>query len=407
MPFSRIRLPLLPSSGSRRRCLDGPFTKPRPSSIPPSSSALVVASGLIGHWLAKALRVADYGWKFGVILFAILASTVMVIRGWPPKLGVDLGGGSILVYKVDETKTEWRPEKMDSLVTSISKRVNPGGQKEISVQSLGNDMVEIVMPSVSGSTAKEKQAEAEEIRKIIRTTGALEFRIVATKRRQRIADRNGQGGKEEISRRFPPSTVIIRDRKTGKEVAKWVPVREQEVDKIKGDPAALMVGKIPFLDKDGKPVIGKDGKELEKEVWEVLVLAPESDAYNVTGADIRDSRPSIDQETAMPEVLFSFNPTGGAKFGRLTGEHVPDRRFPVSPGDRAGRRIANGPHPAERRSTDSGRITGNFTQQEVNESGGYHQRRQPAGRPGADAGPRHDDRGHAGAGDHPAEQAAR
>ena len=71
---------------------------------------------------------------------------------------------------------------MDSLLVSISKRVNPGGQKEISVKSLGNDMVEIVMPSVSGSTAKEKQAEAEEIRKIIRTTGALEFRIVATKR---------------------------------------------------------------------------------------------------------------------------------------------------------------------------------------------------------------------------------
>ena len=107
---------------------------------------------------------------------------VVIIRGWPPKLGVDLGGGSILVYKVDETKTVWRPDKMDSLLTSISKRVNPGGQKEISVKSLGTDMVEIVMPSVSGSTAKEKQVEAEEIRKIIRTTGALEFRIVATKR---------------------------------------------------------------------------------------------------------------------------------------------------------------------------------------------------------------------------------
>ena len=142
----------------------------------------MIGSGLIGHWLAKALRAADYGWKFGIILFAILASVVVVFRGWPPKLGVDLGGGSILVYKVDETKTEWRPEKMDSLMASIGKRVNPGGQKEISVQSLGNDMVEIVMPSVSGSTDKEKQVEAEEIRKIIRTTGALEFRIVATKR---------------------------------------------------------------------------------------------------------------------------------------------------------------------------------------------------------------------------------
>ena len=141
---------------------------------------LVVASGLLGNWLAKVLRAAGYGWKFAVILFSLLASLVVIIFGWPPRLGVDLGGGSILVFKVDETKTDWRPDKMDSLLASISKRVNPGGQKEISVRSLGTDMVEIVMPSISGSTAKEKQAEADEIRKIIRTTGALEFRIVAT-----------------------------------------------------------------------------------------------------------------------------------------------------------------------------------------------------------------------------------
>ena len=65
---------------------------------------LIVASGFLGHWLGKALRAVDYGWKFGVILFAVFASVVVLIRGWPPKLGVDLGGGSILVYKVDETQ---------------------------------------------------------------------------------------------------------------------------------------------------------------------------------------------------------------------------------------------------------------------------------------------------------------
>ena len=183
---------------------------------------LVVASSLIGHWLAKALRVTDYGWKFGVILFAILASAVVVFLGWPPKLGVDLGGGSILVYKVDETKTDWRPEKMDSLLASIGKRVNPGGQKEISVKSLGNDMVEIVMPSVSGSTKEEKQAEAEEIRKIIRTTGALEFRIVATKRDNESLIEMAKAERKK----YPVNslkTVIISDPKTGKAVGQVVP----------------------------------------------------------------------------------------------------------------------------------------------------------------------------------------
>ena len=323
---------------------------------------IVIASSFIGHWLAKALRVAEYGWKFGVILFAILASAVIVIRGWPPKLGVDLGGGSILVYKVDETKTDWRPDKMDSLVTSISKRVNPGGQKEISVRSLGTDMVQIVMPSVSGSTAKDKQAEADEIRKIIRTTGALEFRIVATKRDD---EQLLEKAKEE-RKKFPviprtPVTVSYQSKS-----AKWVPVRDKEVDKMKGDDAAMMVGKIPLLDEYGKPIMGKDGKEMEKEVWEVLVLNPESEAYNVTGADIRDSRPSIDQETATPEVLFSFNPAGGARFGRLTGEHVPIGNFKYRLAIVLDDVLQTAPT-LQSAISDSGRITGNFTQQEVND----------------------------------------
>ena len=47
----------------------------------------------------------------------------------------------------------------------------------------------------------------------------------------------------------------------------------------------MMVGKITVKDEEGK--------EVEKDVWEVLVLGPESDAYNVTGGDIRDARAAI------------------------------------------------------------------------------------------------------------------
>ncbi|MGO9112423.1 MAG: protein translocase subunit SecD [Thermoguttaceae bacterium] len=322
---------------------------------------LVVASSLVGQWLAKALRVADYGWKFGVILFAILASAVVVIRGWPPKLGVDLGGGSILVYKVDETKTVWRPEKMDSLLTSISKRVNPGGQKEISVKSLGNDMVEIVMPSVSGSTAKEKQAEADEIRNIIRKTGALEFRIVATKRDNESLIEMAKAERKKFPVEADPSkqkTVIIKDPKTGKDLAKWCRVRDEEADKLKGDDAAMMVGKVKVKDDQGK--------EVEKEVWEVLVLSPENDAYNVTGGDVRDAKSGIDQETATPDVLFSFNSVGGAKFGRVTGDHVPIGNFQYRLAIVLDDVLETAPN-IHNQITDNGQITGNFKQHEVDE----------------------------------------
>ena len=177
----------------------------------------------------------------------------------------------------------------------------------------------------------------------------------------------------------------IKDPKTGKELAKWCRVRDQEVDKIKGDEAAMMVGNIKVKDSDSK--------EVEKEDWEVLVLTPESEAYNVTGADIRDARASVDEETAMPEVLFSFNASGGEKFGRVTGEHVPVGDFRYKLAIVLDNELQTAPT-LQSKITDSGRITGNFTQKEVEEIVGNHQRRQPARRPGADAGPRHDHRGH-------------
>src|SRR5271169_4278062 len=87
---------------------------------------LVVASFVLGGLLARALRMADFGWKFSLIIFAALSSAIIVHRGWPPKLGVDLGGGSILVYQVDPNQREHVDEKtMEQLVTSLSERINP------------------------------------------------------------------------------------------------------------------------------------------------------------------------------------------------------------------------------------------------------------------------------------------
>ena len=110
----------------------------------------------------------------------------------------------------------------------------------------------------------------------------------------------------------------------------------------------------------------KDGKEVERDVWEVLVLSPESEASNVTGGDVRDARASIDQETATPEVLFSFNSAGGLKFGRLTGDHVPVGEFKYYLAIVLDDELQTAPT-INSVITDNGRITGNFTQKEVDE----------------------------------------
>lgn len=275
----------------------------------------------------------------------------------PPKSGADQRPRWILVYKVDEQKCVWRPDKMDSLVVAISHRINAHWWNGISVKGLGTNTVQIVMPSVSGSTAQEKAVKAEEIRKIIRTTGALEFRIIATKRDNESLIEMAKAERKKFPADYD-KIVYIKDPKTGKELAKWCRVRDQEVDKIKGDEAAMMAGIIKVKDSDSK--------EIEKEDWEVLVLAPESEAYNVTGTDIRDARASVDEVTAMPEVLFSLNSSGGKKFARVTGEHVPVGDFRYKLAIVLDNELQTAPV-LQSKITDSGRVTGTFTTKEVRE----------------------------------------
>src|SRR4026207_2098266 len=62
---------------------------------------ILIGSFVVGFMLARSLRMADYGVKFGVVIFSIVASVVVCILGWPPKLGIDLSGGVVLVYEVD------------------------------------------------------------------------------------------------------------------------------------------------------------------------------------------------------------------------------------------------------------------------------------------------------------------
>ncbi len=303
--------------------------------------------------------------KLSIISLAIVIAAAFLVgrtaaaepAAAPSKSGADQRPRWILVYKVDEHKCVWRPEKMDSLVAVISHRINAHWWNGISVKGVGGNMVQIEMPSVNGGTALEKAAKAEEIRKVIRTTGALEFRILATKR-----DNESLIEMAKVERKKSPAdydkVVYIKDPKTGKELAKWCRVRDQEVDKVKGDEAAMMAGTIKVKDSDNK--------EIEKEDWEVLVLAPESNAYDVTGADIRDARADIDPNTTLPEALFSFSPAGGTKFGRLTGEHVPIGDFRYRLAIVLDDVLQTAPNLMSR-ITQSARITGNFTTAEVRE----------------------------------------
>jgi SecD/SecF fusion protein len=158
---------------------------------------------IVGSRIAKALRMKDIGGRVGVILSVLIATLGILAFGWPPKLGIDLKGGVILVYEVDVqsrtaaqgagtqakgdqtggTNTAGDPNAaptgsgfdMPSLIVALTRRINPGGTKEIVIRPFGERQVEIIIPDVD-------PLEIERIKKTISTAGMLEFRIVANGR---------------------------------------------------------------------------------------------------------------------------------------------------------------------------------------------------------------------------------
>ena len=246
----------------------------------------------LAWFLSKSLRVADMWGRLATVLVAAAAGGVVCWMGWPPRLGIDLKGGVILVYEIDQAKQGEKredgeaagPVDMDKLVAAVSRRVNPGGQKEVTVRRFGLDQLEVIVPEVD-------QAEVDLIKKTVSSAGVLEFRITANSedaRHQRAI---------ELASRSPGETVVDG----GKAVARWV-----QLDTAKMDPAENR-GLVTRVAADGRT--------------EALVIL---DNMNVTGGFLARAASGYDSSMA-PCVNFAFRQEGAVLFQVLTSQNLPDR----------------------------------------------------------------------------------
>src|ERR1700740_995959 len=116
-----------------------------------------------------------FGWKIALIVGFTLAGLYSM---WPPaqklKLGIDLSGGTILVYEVITDNTN-RSVVMEDLISAPKKRADPEGVKEISIRNVGGNRIEIILPQASNE-------EVEEVKKMLTDQGSLEFRILANRK---------------------------------------------------------------------------------------------------------------------------------------------------------------------------------------------------------------------------------
>jgi len=328
---------------------------------------LTVAVPTLLTWLAaKSLRFSDSWGRLATVLVAATAGAVITWLGWPPRLGIDLKGGVILVYEVDSARQstgqvgdaagrieqllatqdggagsvvrmagnrisvqlstpdavarealvkgidqidfgdaevrlvgkktagdrldldfdvsgQAAPVDMDKLVAAVSRRVNPGGQKEVTVRRYGLEQLEVIIPDV-------EQSEVDYIKGVVSSAGVLEFRITANPedpRHKRAI---------ELGQRSAGTTVSDG----GRAIGRWVQLDTEKFN--------------PLEQRDLVTRSMSDGRV------EVLVLL---DRFNVTGGYLTRATSSYDQEL-QPCVNFSFNSSGAALFGTLTGQNLPD-----------------------------------------------------------------------------------
>jgi SecD/SecF fusion protein len=112
--------------------------------------------------------------------------------------GIDLAGGTILVYEVnlekslarqgktaapgEENATGLSSDDIRKLAESLKRRIDPADLRNVVVRPVGTTRVEIILP-YAGSTSGEKTGANEdfvqEVKGLVRQVGRLEFRILA------------------------------------------------------------------------------------------------------------------------------------------------------------------------------------------------------------------------------------
>jgi len=317
---------------------------------------VLVVPFLIGGWLARVWRMPDYGWKFRVVLITLVCGVAVVANsasiGWTNiKLGIDLSGGAILIYQIDDSKSEGDIESKE-LIEAIQLRVDPTGLSDVSVRPYGSKQIEITIPNIDDD-------ELDLIKAKLRQAGVLEFRILANTNSTKPAHTEAL----DLARaQDDPTIKVITRTETDKDgnkvkvpLARWVPIaRETDEDKkgqYKLDPNQLD-------DALTRPITNAAGEETG---YEVLVLI---DEYNVTGDYLSVVRSDRDQRSGDLAVAFEMNSRGAPKFGSLTGAHVPEGQVEYGLGIVMDGRLISAPKLKDRIS-DRGQITGNFSRTEI------------------------------------------
>ncbi len=340
------------------------------------AAAVLIVPFFLGGYFAKKFRMPTYGTRFGWVLLAITVS-IVVLTNRLPGLGVDLSGGTILVYEVDSSKAVEAEAESGAAITSedllepLTRRINPSGTQEIQIRPYGQSQIEIIVPEVN-------QQEIDRIKSLIEEAGVLRFAILANERQhgpqinaaveqasstnggvrtsENVVDANGDtiafwanvdrelvlaedGSMIPGSMRVNVGTALTRNPNTGEIIAIPPGIRDSE---------ALTA---EWIDQQGLAGI------------ETLMIVEPNDEDNVTGEDLAFAASVFDQNGA-PAVAFTLTDSGSSNFLVLTTTNAPKGNATSQLGIVLDDDLLSAPN-IQSPIKKEGRITGRFTREEV------------------------------------------
>ncbi len=271
---------------------------------------IFVVPFVLGNFIARSLRMKEDSRRFSTVLlvlfFGMAPFVNQVINGDPIRnvfrLGIDLAGGTNLVYQADREQAEAAGKEinsstMDELTRAIGRRVNPSGTEEVTVRQVGDDRIEIIIP---GADTDYVQTMKEKITRL----GSLEFGILAA--------RHDSEHRAIIARAEQSDADDIFDGTVRR--ATWIPVARIQ----QGENA----GQLKKVDGDPRVDVFREKEVDGKTVREFLIILDPPE-QRVDGRYLTNARPTMGEQGIA--VSFTFNPRGGFLFQNLTGRYQPKR----------------------------------------------------------------------------------
>ncbi len=332
--------------------------------------ALFTLPFLFGNLVARRLRMPTIGGRIGFAVFVIAATLAVCFKAnWQVPLGVDIRGGTILVYEILKGNNSGEPVKADAVVTALQNRLNPSGTKEISIRPYGESQIEVVVPEVD-------PFQVEATKKAIREAGQLKFRIVANQRDHVLIL---QAAQKLAQSSTPTQRDVYSDDK--RLVGQWYEVGRNDkptgADKI----YALRTPVSSYIIRNSRtgellnpPPLPPD-EELAFERWlasqkiesvDVLMALERNEAARyaeVSGDDLSSASFTYDK-AGLPAVSFNLNTVGAGKMFKLTLANQPDGNFFRQMAIILDDRVLSAPR-LNTAISSNGIIEGNFTREEV------------------------------------------